>query len=105
MSLRHFGSYLATATTSWVTDILIALGNLNLKSSSSCYLHVLMNIGLDLIRSLTCALTHIGFVLKIILTLNVWSSPLRERRFSEIVFRFDGIDLIGKNLGRYCVQS
>lgn len=99
--LRHSGYILDIVTISWVTVTLIVLGNLNFKNASSCCLHDLRNIGLDSIQSPLCALTHSDFVFKINLTLYVWSSPLRERRFFETVFRSDGIDLIGKNLWKY----
>lgn len=99
--LRHYGYIVDTVTLNWVIATLIALGNLKFKNSRSCYLHDLGNIGLDFIQSFLCALTHPDFVFKISLTLYVWSSPLWERRFSEIVFRSKEIDLIGKNWWRY----
>lgn len=94
----HFGYYLANVTATWVIATLIALGNLNLKNSGSCYLHVLRNIGLDSIQSSPCALIHTGFVIKISLARDVRFSPLGERRrSSETVVSYEGIDLIGKN--------
>lgn len=69
-----------------------------LKTSSSCYSHVLVDIGLDSIQSLSCALTRADFRNKISLSLDVYSSPVREKKgLSEFVFSFEWIDLLGKN--------